>query len=484
MSAGAMRGFAHLLICAAIGCGWAAAQAAPGARLEQGLEPGIDQGIEQRIDQLNVQLQQDQARLRAEQTEIDALKAQLAVQVQAVQDRETVDAGKIDTQHQTKVASGSRFRVTLSGLLLMNLYGNAGTVENSDVPNLALAPAAGSTGGDIGATVRQSELGLRVSGATLAGARASGEILADFYGGFPGYLDATASGLLRLKIARGRLDWSHTSLLFGVDEPWISPLSPTSYASLGTPALAASGNLWTWTPQIGVEQRWSLGTQWRDTLRLGLMDPLSGEYPARTTVRKPEAGEASRQPALEAREAVGRDLFGRDFTLGAGAYSSRQAYGFGRSVQAWAATGDWNLAVTPWLDISGEAYRGRALGGLWGAMGDSVVASAAARTDPGTLIAGLNTAGGWGQLKFHLSPTLEFNAVYGLDNPFTQDLRRFAATQSTNPVARNQTALVNLIARPRSDLVLALEYRRLRTVRLNSGANTAGHVDAAVGVSF
>lgn len=477
MGVGARRGVALLVLGAGL-TGWSAAAQAPAPADATVVR------LQRRLDQLSAQLQQDQQRLAAEQAAIAVLKDQLAQQVVTLQNQQSVNTGKIDTQYQTKVASGSRFRVTLSGLLLMNVYANAGTVENSDVPNLALAPAAGASGGDFGATARQSEIGLRVNGATLAGARASGEILADFYGGFPGYLDATASGLLRLKIARGRLDWSHTSFLFGVDEPWISPLSPTSYASLGTPALAYSGNLWTWTPQIGVEQRWNLGEGWQDALRVGLMDPLSGEFPVRTAVRKPEAGEASRQPAFEVHEALGRELFGRDFSFGGGAYTSRQAYGFGRSVPAWAATGDWNLALAPWLDASGEVYRGRAIGGLWGGVGHSVVSSADDLTDPATRIAGLEAAGGWGQLKFHLSPTLELNAVYGLDNPFTADLRRFAATAASNPIARNQTALVNLIERPRSDLVFALEYRRLRTARLTGPARTAGHVDAAVGVSF
>lgn len=472
MLARAWRGGAIVLLSVMACCAVAAAQQASASAT----------GLAQRIDQLSAQLAQDQARLQAEQAELNALQAQLAQQIQSVKDQQTINTGKIDDQYQTKVASGSRFRVTLSGLLLMNLYANAGTVENADVPNLALAPAPAATGGDVGATLRQSELGLHVSGATLAGAQASAEILADFYGGFPGSLDATASGLMRLKIARGRLDWRHTSLLFGLDAPWISPLSPTSDASLGTPALAYSGNLWTWTPQIGVERRWELGSVWRNTLQLGLMDPLAGEFPARTTVRKPEAGEAARQPALEVHEALGRDRFDRALSVGAGGYSSRQAYGFGRSVQAWAATADWSLPLTAWLDASGEAYRGRAIGGLWGAMGSSIVASSASLTDPGTLIAGLNAAGGWGQLKFHLSPTLEFNAVYGLDNPFTADLRRFPT--SANPIARNQTALFNLIDHPRSDLVFALEYRRLRTTPLNGPANTAGHMDAAVGVSF
>jgi len=49
---------------------------------------------------------------------------------------------KVDEQHQTKVESASKYRVKLSGLALLNLFGNSGTVDNLDVPNLALPPGA------------------------------------------------------------------------------------------------------------------------------------------------------------------------------------------------------------------------------------------------------------------------------------------------------------------------------------------------------
>ncbi|HXE30477.1 MAG TPA: hypothetical protein VN515_01615, partial [Terriglobales bacterium] len=329
------------------------------------------------IDQLQAQLQQLQSAIAPTAAPASAPPATLDQRVAAVEDQQAILQGKVDDQYQTKVASDSKFRVTLGGLLLMNLYGNTGTVENSDVPNLAFANPAGSNGGDFGATLRQSEITLRVAGPDLWGAQAGADLTADFFGGFPGSLDGTATGVARLKVARGHLDWTNTSLDFGLDTPLISPLSPTSYASLGTPALGYSGNLWTWTPQVWIEHRWQLGPAWHTALDAGIMDPLSGQFPVRDYVRVPEAGEASREPAFEARQSIGRELFGRDFTLGAGAYTSRQSYNFGRGVRAWAATADWNLAVASWLDLSGEIYRGRAIGGLWGGIGDSILASGA-----------------------------------------------------------------------------------------------------------
>ena len=44
-------------------------------------------------------------------------------------------------------------------------------------------------------------------------------------------------------------------LRLGYDSPLISPLSPTSIATMAQPALAWSGNLWTWAPQLRWEHR-------------------------------------------------------------------------------------------------------------------------------------------------------------------------------------------------------------------------------------
>ena len=63
-------------------------------------------------------------------------------------------------------------------------------------------------------------------------------------------------------------------------------------------------------------------------------------------------------------------------------------------------------------------------------------------------------------------PKLEFNGAFGQDNPFAADIRYFGMQSSSynNPyITRNQGWFGNVIYRPRSDLLLSLEYRRLKT---------------------
>ena len=306
---------------------------------------------------------------------------------------------KVDEQHQTKVESASKYRVKLSGIALLNLFGNSGTVDNQDVPNLALQRSAVATSGSVGATVRQSEIGLEVYGPTLAGAQASANVNLDFMGGFSNVSNGVTDNLVRLRTATMRLDWSQTSIVGGQDAPFFSPLSPTSFASLGYPAFADAGNLWTWTPQVRVEHRLNVSEADRLLLQGGLLDPLSGEAPSSQYYRTPGGGEQSRKPAVGSRVAWTHGAGDHALTLGIGGYYSRQDYGAGRTVDAWAGTADWNAPLGNHFALSGEFYRGRALGGLGAAEGRSVLFDGP-ESNPTSAVIGLDTMGGWTQLKF------------------------------------------------------------------------------------
>ncbi len=392
---------------------------------------------------------------------------------------------KVDDQYQTKIESASKYRMRLSGIALLNVFENGGRVDNQDVPNLALGRGTFDTGGSFGATARQSELGFEVYGPTFAGARTSADLHMDLFGGFPNTTNGVTEGLMRLRTATVRMDWDRTSIVVGQDAPFFSPLSPTSIASLGYPAFSYAGNLWTWIPQVRLEHRANLWGTNSITLQGGLLDPLSGEPPTSETYRVPQAGERSRQPAYASRIAWTHGPDDRPLTLGVGGYYSRQNYGIGRTVDAWAGTADWSVPLSNRLGLTGEFYRGRALGGLGGGTGRSVLFNGPL-TDPNSSLAGLNTIGGWTQLKFKASESVEFNAAYGQDNPFSNDLRRFYRSYgyAYSRISRNQSELFNVIYRPRTDLIFSLEYRHINTLETDGDKYTAGHLNLGIGVLF
>jgi regulator of replication initiation timing len=396
-------------------------------------------------------------------------------------------SGKVDDQYQTKVESASKYRLRLSGIVLMNLVSNQGTVDSIDLPMLAYARPAGDSGGSFGATLRQSEIGFEAFGPTVAGARIRADLQLDLAGGFPSVPNGVNSGILRLRTGTMRMDWTNTSVVVGQDGIFFSPNSPTSFASLAVPALSYAGNLWGWVPQIRVEHRVVLGEDSSLMLQAGILDPLSGEVPAAGSYRQAGPGASSRQPAYGTRIAWTRNVFGQPLRVGVGGFYSRQDYGFSRTVDAWAAMTDLELPLSRQVSLSGKLYRGKALGGLYGAFGQSALFS----DDPAlasTVVRGLNSVGGWAQLKYRPASKWEFNAAFGMDNPYATDLEYLPYSQlyggGNATLARNQGSFVNMIYRPRSDLLFSAEYRHLTTYTINNGGNNAGHLNLMMGVLF
>ena len=414
---------------------------------------------------------------------------QLAQRLDHVEEDQQLLSGKVDDQYQTKVESASKYRVRLSGIVLFNLFGNSGTVDNQDVPTWAEPPNPGSSSGSVGGTLRQSIIGLETFGPEIWGARTSASVNFDFGGGLPATNNGVNDGLVQLRTAAVRLDWKTTSVIAGQDQLFLSPLSPTSFASVIVPPLAYAGNLWTWTPQLRVEHRFALSGDSTVTVQGGFLDPLTGEIPGGgyyTWYRTATAGEQSRQPAYAARVAYSHPFFGQTFTVGAGGYYSRQNWGYDRIVNAWAGTMDVNLPLGRRFVLSSEFYRGAAIGGLGAALGRSVLFDGML-SSPSTEVVPLNVVGGWGQLKFRATPKLEFNGAFGQDSPFAADVRYFGE-QVTSYAApyftANRGAFGNVIYRPRSDLLLSMEYRRLRTFNIYDSSNQADQVNMSVGVLF
>ena len=255
--------------------------------------------------------------------------------------------------------------------------------------------------------------------------------------------------------------------------------------------MAYAGNLWTWMPQLRVEHRFTVSENSTMTLQGGILDPVSGESPYSivtkysTYDRTPQAGEYSRQPAYAARVAWSTLLFGQPATVGAGGYFSRQNWGFGRYVNGWSGTVDWNVPFGKGFTWSGEFYRGQALGGLGGGLYRSALFTGSA-TNPASNVQGLDTVGGWSQLKFKPLAKLEFNAAIGEDNPFADEVRSYPYDPSIRyaQLVRNQNGFVNVIYRPRSNLLFSAEYRRLQTYRLYGERETGDHINLAMGILF
>jgi hypothetical protein len=414
--------------------------------------------------------------------ELNALRQEVGARV-TVEDHELLGA-KVDELEQTKVESGSKYHMRLSGLALLQTAVTQGEVDSADLPSVARPALGGEGGGALTAGARQSYLRFEVFGPRVGGATSSAEATLDFFGGFPITTEGFTTGFARLRTAALTFDWPRMRIVAGHATPFFSPASPTSLVQSAYPAMWAAGNMWSWVPQAHVEHRLT-----RDSagvvLQGGVLDPLTGELPASEYDRVPTAGERTRRPALAARVAwqPARDTAGP--TVGAGTYYSPQHWGFGRDLNAWAATADWDVHVGRGVSFSGELYKGVAIAGL-GASAAPSVAFAGPRDNSTSAVLPFGSTGGWSQLKIAPAATLEFNVAAGTDRSRPNGAASLLSSGLLDPgtVHRNTTAFVNGIYTVRSNLLLSLEYRRLHTRTLAGATPSAGHLSFGAGLGF
>jgi hypothetical protein len=491
--------------------------------------PGEQPEIVSKIDRLTKSLEQTQVELAESRTEIQQLRAtlqELLTRMNAIAPRSAEAAAlsgsdtgtpqdssaqsqaeeahgkpaqisqddwdilnaRIEEQRQTKVESGSKYRLKLSGIALFNAFGNFGQVDAADLPSIAIPHNPDYSGGTAGASVRQSIIGLSGVGPVLFGARTSADLQMDFFGGLPSGYGATSSGLAEVRLARIRFDWKNTSAVAGLDYPFFSPNLPTTYMSVVVPGFASAGNLWTWTPTIRVEQRFS-GRFSPLKVEAGFLDPSSTTgYAANSNVRIPSPTQSSRQPTYAVRFSASTKSEDNPATIGVSGVYSPQRFLGNYEVAGWAATLDWKIPLFPRTQLMGEFFTGRGLDGFGGVPLSPLrpvnPAYYAAVTAPE--LANLGVIGGWSQFKIKVNARNEFNIAAGTGGRNSSDLREAALSNLfLNSVpARNQMLFANYIFRPRSDLLFSAEYRRLRTYEITGSPNSAGQIGLAVGFLF
>jgi uncharacterized coiled-coil protein SlyX len=471
--------------------------------------------IETKLNELNDALSQTEKMLEKSRAEIQALHAQLDAlraqgagtsasvpppdtqnantdhpqELEAMREQQDAMQAEIKQHDQSKVETFSKYPLRLSGLILFNAFSNAGVVDDTDLPTIALARFPGSSHGSSGATLKQTLLTLDATGPRIAGARSSANVSIDFFGGVSSnsYGYSASAGVVRMRQSWVSLDWYKTTVQAGYTVPLISPLSPTSYATVAQPGMAGSGNLWTWSPQIQVEQRIPFSEQRRIGLEGGLIDPPASGY---TANQLDSPVEASRHPGYEGRISYTADGtrkgVPRPFALGVSGYSAHQFYSSATQIHSWAVTGDWQIPILRWFALTGEAYRGRSLGGLGGGTYKDILTGPDYLTGL-TRTTGVETAGGWSQLKFIPSSTFQLNAAYGLDDAFASNFEAFnfsAPTEAAISSTRNSSIVANLIYRPKTYLILSPEYRRIKTWPYTGPANTANIFTITAGYEF
>jgi len=369
--------------------------------------------------------------------------------------------------HATAAAAQTRATLTVSGQLLVNAFYNSGKTNNSDVPTyadtLTAAEPAGLPAHNLGAAVRQSRLGLTVTGTRALGASLTGLVQVDFFGGQQPSTGGRTYPLPRVRVASVRADWAHVSVLVGQDALVIAPVSPVSYASFATPLFANSGNLWFRAPQVRVsaelDRRARFGVQ---AAALAPLQPLAQG----ALLTQPDSAERSALPGLEGRLYVKWGHAGTVSEVGFGGHLGWLATTGDTLLRSRAVAADARIAIGPHLTLAGEAFSGEAIGALGGAIAQNL----------GRQHVPVGSRGGWLQADVRPDSVWEFGGGFGIDHPVAGDL-------AAGGRERNVTWAGHLVCHPGGGLLLGAEFRRIETAY---AARTVGvtHLNAYTGLTF
>jgi hypothetical protein len=351
--------------------------------------------------------------------------------------------------------------IEFAGQMLVNGFWNDARVNNSDVPQIALADTNAAGGG--GGTLRQTRLRLFVTEPDVLHGQAAAELDVDFFGGQPPAGGRTFP-VLRLRRAIATVSWSHAELLFGQEGPLVAGREPRSLASVGFPDFASAGNLWLWIPQARVT------FQTGYTVRLGLQGALlapTANGPVGAFATQPDSAERTGRPFAQGRLRLGWGPADDPSEIAVGGHIG-WLRGFDATtgdslIQSSAITADARFKLDE-IEIIGEAFMGQALGVLGGGgIGQSI---------------GLNgvpvrSKGGWGQLNLRLRRSVTVGGGCGLDDPDDADLVATGAQ-------RNLVCAGMVDWHPTGPLVFGVELRRI-TTDYAAGQFTATHLNVAAG---
>lgn len=471
-----------------------------------------DENLASKVQQLTEVVNQTQKRLDESQHELEQLRAQLAAvqelmaksqtppadsssaaqlsaAVEEIREQQALQATQIATHEQSKVESDSKYRLKLSGLILLTGFVNTAQVDDPVSPTLVLE-GAGSTG----ASLRQTVLGLDASGPHLFGSRTHADARIDFDGA--SLSSSTASsytgGLLRLRTAHASLSWDHTEAFFSLDHSIIAPNTPTSLTAVAVPALAWSGNLWTWNPQFGLTQDFSFASLHRLRLQAALIDvmnppPIYGSSASTSlSIATPTTAEMSRWPGAEGRVAVLGNAEDSGLRLGVGGLFAPHRTPGGTRFNSWAGTIDYRIPLPGRAEISGSGYWGQALGGLGGGGYKDYVFFINPLSPSGYSFRTIDDFGGWVQWKERANEHLEFNLAFGTDQVPASQLRPYAGSANAYylNLARNRTYTGNVIYHPSAYLMFSLEYRHLQSSPVNDYSAAGDIIGIATGYRF
>lgn len=236
-------------------------------------------------------------------------------------------------------------------------------------------------------TAKQSRFGMNISKGDIGG-----KVEIDFYG--VGSAENKGGVLLRKAYAEAKFE--KFTLRAGQDSDIISPLVPST---INYPVAWWAGNIGYRRPMVKVFGNCSIFS-WT----VGLARNIGGDIGEDGI----DDGAAGILPEIQGRLAA---KLMDNYTIGfSGHFAQLDGLGEIGNYESWSGNVDLNLVITPAITISGEAFVGSNLARMLGGIANA------------STVDGVDTQGGWINLKFKPRKDLSLSAGFSMDDPCDCDL--------------------------------------------------------------
>lgn len=340
-------------------------------------------------------------------------------------------------------------------------------------------PATGKRS-DTNITARNTRLGFNFTFPEYNGIQTSGKLETDF--GTPAQVDtAELSPNIRMRQAYVQAKACDTTFLAGQTWDVFAPLNPTT-DNVGI--LWDSGNIGYRHPQFRVEHEFKCDATNKFLGQFALSRAVGGDSAINGDIPDgQDDGSAANWPDLQARLAYTTKLLTeKPTTFGiSGIYGPRLVRAIPAAIpppphsdleseySALGLAGDFTLPLTEKLDLRGEGYVGRGLGGYYGNIGQYF--------DPGHQEP-VQGGGGWWELDYQLCKQMVIRGGWGAD---CVDPDRLSASTQRD---FNMIPFINYSYFITPYLTWTVEYEYIRTRYFESGAFDDNRVSTSVTLSF
>lgn len=370
-------------------------------------------------------------------------------------------------------------------------------VNTFDSPQFGTLLPDGMSTDLFGASARKTRFGVHAIWPTapsfFRATSVEAKVEIDFFGGVLNQGVPSYFSLPRLRFAWAGISWGRTRLVFGQDNILIAPQVPDSMFRQIPQAGGFTGNLFGRYPQVRLEGSTS-GTVrfiWAGGFLANVLnDGLSISDSQINLFRRPQGGEFSVSPMVQAHFGIGGEIDKKPWTVGLGGHYARrntQVYSVAcpagqtcpptaltetpdgnNASDGWAVSLDALVPLHRTLVLKGEVWIGDELEALAGGINQGLNLT---RGGPNSVVTSVNgsvrAAGGWVELLWNPIPWLQVSSVFLGDDPFDDTLSAAANTRLKILSSYNWFAIELL-----KGFFVGLEYDYIRTdVRTGQAAS-------------